>query len=94
MLYFFVVECRNKKLVLKWEEVGYILFSSPVFLLLLCFVLLFSFFFSINSESHNPLSSLVEIHQEIQKYLWDADWCTNKAVKTAEENEAKTKDNN
>lgn len=54
--------------------------SSAV--VLFCFVSS-SYFFSINSKSHHPLSSLVEIHWEIQKYLQDTDWCANKAVKTA-----------
>lgn len=77
---------RNKKIVLRWEEVGYILFSlaaergvtflHPVSFCLAFLLLLWGFFlisfFPLNSESQ-ALSSLVEIHQEIQKYLQDTD---------------------
>lgn len=77
---------RSTKLVLRWEEVGYIFFSSAAergvtflypasfyFLLFCCCGAFSSFFFPLNSESHHPLSSLVEIHREIQKYLGDTD---------------------
>lgn len=72
--------CRNKKLVPGGAEVGYVLFLQLQREGLLPFTQpLFPFFFFLSplrppsSESHHPLSSLVEIRQEIQKYLGDAD---------------------
>lgn len=72
--------CRNKKLVPGGGR-GRVCFISSVAEggLASLHPAPFSFFFFLSplrppsSESHHPLSSLVEIRQEIQKYLGDAD---------------------